>query len=338
MTQQSESDALASVWSHAQWEETARRARYEAFEAGDDAQRGRLLTRRCRQVLRTYSTSFFIVTRFLPREKRSQVEAIYAAVRYPDEIVDTFPWTKEEQLAALDDWQSGFETALGCPNLEAMLRAGVPVFLAPFAKAVRDCGIPPAYYRSFLDAMRRDAAPEPFDTVNHLIDDYIYGSAIVVGYFLAHIYGPSSSSAWDRALHAARDLGIALQLTNFSRDVREDFRRGRLYLPLDLLRRHGITEPNPNDPAQQTAFARAVHAFARKADDYYARAEAGLDAFAPDSTVAIASCVRVYRELNRRIIANQHAIVHRESVPLHAKFRLLPPSKYWRLPLAYLTT
>ena len=85
-----------------------------------------------------------------------------------------------------------------------------------------------------------DVRPRPFGTLDDLIESYIYGSAIVVGYFLTYVYGASGEGSFDRALASARDLGIALQLTNFLRDVGEDQRRGRLYLPLDMLRAEGI--------------------------------------------------------------------------------------------------
>jgi phytoene synthase len=292
--------------------------------------------RHARRILCTYSTSFFIVTRFLPPAKRAQVEVLYAAVRYPDEIVDTFPLPAAERLASLDAWQEHFEASLSQPSLRRALEAGIPPVLAGWGSVVQRVGIPPAYYRDFLDAMRHDAAPRHFASLDDLVDGYIYGSAIVVGYFLAHVYGPGPGRDLSATLAASRDLGIALQLTNFLRDVREDARRGRVYLPQDLLRREGITAFDLENPELYPALTRVLRELSGHAEGLYDRTQNRLDVFAEDCRVAIHACIEVYRQLNARIGRSPDGILHRESVPFIDKYRVLPRSKYWRLPLAYL--
>ena len=185
--------------------------------------------------------------------------------------------------------------------------------------------------------MRLDVAPRPFASLDDLIDSYVYGSAVVVGYFLAHVYGADGPGNFARALKSARDLGVALQLTNFLRDVAEDQRRGRVYLPRDFLRAEGVAEFDATDERQRPALARVVRRVARIAGDLYSSAHRDLDAFAPDCRLAIHACIRVYGRLNERIAASEQALVRRESVPLGEKFGVLPPSKYWRIPLAYLS-
>jgi len=310
--------------------------RWFASNASSEAEAWQIITRQARGVLRTYSTSFFLVTRFLPPAKRAQVEAIYAAVRYPDEIVDSFPLAPTERAVRLERWAAEYEVALEAQSIKEALGQGVPCFLAGFTRVVREAGIPPEHYRSFLAAMREDVWPRRYSTLEDLIESYVYGSAIVVGYFLTYVYGSPTRQDFARALTSARYLGVALQLTNFLRDVAEDQRRGRLYLPLDMLRAEGVEEPDAADPRQQAAFRRVLRDLARTAEDHYARSLADLDAFAPDSRVAIRACVNVYRQLNQRIAASPRGIQHRESVPTGQKFKALPPSKFWRLPLAYL--
>ena len=324
-------------WSQDDWAALALDLRMRAGRTPTDADACRIVAREARAVLRAYSTSFYIVTRFLPAAKREQVEAIYAAVRYPDEIVDTFDLDSQEKLAMIDDWRAGYDACLAGGALREAVGRGLPAFAALFTRVVRECGIPPAYYHSFLAAMGSDARPRRFATMRDLIDNYIYGSAIVVGYFLAHVYGPAAPAEWNRAMRSARSLAIALQLTNFMRDVGEDQRRGRLYLPLDLLAEEGLTEPDANDPRQHVAFARVLRKTARIAEDMYASAAADLDAFAADSRVAIRACIDVYRQLNERIGRSPAGILHREQVPFTHKVRVLPASKYWKLPLAYLS-
>ncbi len=324
------------VWSEQQWERLERDTRRQAVAAENEEAARAIIAGQARKVMRAYTTSFFIVTRFLPAVKRAKVEAIYAAVRYPDEIVDTFPLSPAEQISLLDRWAAGYEEGLAATSIKDALTKGVPCFLAGFTQVVREAGIPPEYYRSFIEAMRRDVWPRPFTTLEDLIESYIYGSAIVVGYFLTYVYGAQSERDFPRALESARFLAIALQLTNFLRDVGEDHRRGRLYLPLDILRAEGIIRVDIADLSQHEALKGALRRMVGIAENYYAASAAGLDAFAPDCRVAINACIEVYRKLNNRIGQSPEGIFHRESVPMTEKFKVLPPSKYWRLPIAYL--
>jgi phytoene synthase len=184
--------------------------------------------------------------------------------------------------------------------------------------------------------MRRDARPAPFRDLDDLVERYVYGSAVVVGYFLAHVYGATTPGDADRALRASRALGIGLQLTNFLRDVREDRRRGRLYLPLADLAAEGLDERRVDEPSSAEALARVVRNVARRAEAFYAEAARDLDAFSPDSRIAIRACIDVYGALNRRILASPDPLARRESVPMSEKWRALPAAKWWRIPAAYL--
>lgn len=324
------------VWGVAEWTTLAQRLRERALQARSESAAWRVIARQARVVMRAYTTSFFIVSRFLPAAKRAEVEMIYAAVRYPDEIVDTFPLAAPERLRRLDEWEKCYEVGLVAESINEALRFGVPPFLAGFTRVVRERGIPEEHYRSFLAAMRRDVYPRPFASLNDLLEDYVYGSAVVVGYFLTHVYGAQTPAHFGRALMSAHDLGIALQLTNFLRDVSEDQRRGRIYLPMDMLRAEGIDELDINDEGQHAALARAQRQLAAIAAGYYASAQSCVDAFAPDCRPAIQACIKVYGRLNERLAAGTGGIRRRASVPLREKLQVLPPSKFWRIPLAYL--
>jgi 15-cis-phytoene synthase len=282
-------------WSEDRWNLFEQETLRLALQAKTEEAVWEIITRQARTVLRTYSTSFFMVTRFLPAHKRAKVEAIYAAVRYPDEIVDTFPVDRSEQLRRLDEWAAQYEAALDSSSILSSIENGTPCFLASFAAVVRDAKIPPEHYRAFIEAMRLDASPRLFVTLDDLIESYIYGSTIVVGYFLTHVYGPSSPHLFTRALESACSLGIALQLTNFLRDVGEDQRLGRVYLPLDHLRAEGVGEVDVRDARGRNALNRVLRRLAAIAEDYYKDALGGLSAFAPDSQTAIRACIDVYR-------------------------------------------
>jgi len=328
-------------WTFDYWQQLEAVTCQQAQNAPTDKKAWSQISTQARYVLRSYSTSFYIVTRFLPPTKRAKVEAIYAAVRYPDEVVDSFNLPMRERYKLLDSWQTQYEIALSVSSIRERLKLGIPCFVASFAEVIREDLIPSEHYLAFLGAMRHDANPRQFLTLDDLIDSYIYGSAIVVGYFLAYVYGPARGGIegpdFQRVLKASKDLGIALQLTNFLRDVAEDQKRGRLYLPLDMLRAEGLNSPDVTDPRQQTAFNSILCKLAHISEEYYASAFANLDAFAPDCRTAIQACIEVYRQLNRQIETSPRGILHRESVPMRRKFQVLPISKYWRLPIAYLT-
>jgi phytoene synthase len=326
----------SAPWTESRWQLLEREMRRLALDAPTEDASWEAIVRRARQVMRAYTTSFFIVTRFLPALKREKVEAIYAAVRYPDEIVDTFPLGDVERLGLLARWEAQYEAGLDAVSIKEAIESEVPCFLASFTRVVRDAGIPPEHYRAFIEAMRLDVRPRSFDTLDDLIDSYIYGSAIVVGYFLTYVYGTAPGGDFERAIASARNLAVALQLTNFLRDVGEDQLRGRLYLPLDLLAEEGISRMDVSDARQHAALGRVLRRLAAITEAYYRMAEADLDAFAPDCRIAIRACIDVYRQLNDRIGRSPQGILHRESVPMSEKFRVLPASKYWRLPLAYL--
>jgi phytoene synthase len=327
---------LKAPWTEAQWLELERETARRALGCRTEHGAWEAIQRHSRRVLSSFSTSFFIVTRFLPPAKRAQVEVTYAAVRFPDEIVDTFPLSGSERFERLRRWEDRYEQALAIAGLRDAIEAGVPSILAAWASVVRRTGIPREHYGAFLAAMRHDADPGTFATLDLLVEGYVHGSAIVVGYFLAHIYGPGRGKTTGDALAAARDLGIALQLTNFLRDVREDARRGRVYLPQDWLRRAGIRRLDLDDEAGHPAIAQVLRDLSGHAEHLYARAERQIDAFADDSRVAIQACIDVYRQLNARMGRRPDGFLRREQVPLLDKYRVLPASKYWRLPLAYI--
>lgn len=322
-------------WDLSRWQRLETKARGELARARSEQAAWRLAVRFSRRVLRAYSSSFFLVTRFLPRRKREQVEVIYASVRYPDEIVDTFPLPPARQIAMLDAWEHAYLDALRQEGMRTRAAAGIPWILAAFADVVHRANIPAEHYRAFLDSMRRDARPALYPDLESLIADYVYGSAIVVGYFLTHVYGPGPAATMTEALDCARELGIALQLTNFARDVFDDRRRNRLYLPLDMLSAEGLTPDRCHDSCNRSALRRAVRRMALSADAGYNRARRRLGAFAPDCRAAIGACIEVYGALNRRFLDENAPARSRVSLSAAEKFRVLPADKYWRVPLAY---
>jgi 15-cis-phytoene synthase len=185
----------------------------------------------CRRVQKAHSRTYYFSTRLFPQEVRPRVHALYAFMRYADEIVDTpHDLPLDSQLAVLEDFEEETKAAISgeeVPN---------PVLRA-YADTVRTCGIDPATIAAFFESMKMDTRDFRYPTYEDL-EVYTYGSAAVVGLMMCRVVGVADGKADP---HAGA-LGVAMQLSNFLRDVGEDWRRGRVYLPLEDLARFEYTE------------------------------------------------------------------------------------------------
>jgi 15-cis-phytoene synthase len=185
----------------------------------------------CRRVQKGHSRTYYFSTSLFPKEIRPHVHALYAFMRYADEIVDSpGTTTLDEQLAGLQSFE---EETMAAVSGEAVPN---PVLRA-FATTVLLRGIEPGLIEAFMRSMKMDTRVFRYPTYEDL-EEYTYGSAAVVGLMMCRVIGATDEAANPHA----EALGVAMQLTNFLRDVREDWARGRVYLPLADLERFGYTE------------------------------------------------------------------------------------------------
>lgn len=187
----------------------------------------------CEDVHRRYGTTYYFATRMFPKALRRRVHAVYAFVRVPDEWVDNpTGLSKVEVAERLQDWRRQLVAGTQqseCPEHPAM-RA--------FCDVVRETAMPLEEPSRFIEAMEMDLTVNRYPTYADL-QRYMAGSAAAVGLMMCHVVGGPMDS---HSLRAARTLGEAMQMTNFIRDVAEDARRGRIYLPLEDLDRFGVKE------------------------------------------------------------------------------------------------
>jgi phytoene synthase len=185
----------------------------------------------CRRVQKGHSRTYYFSTSLFPEEVRPHVHALYAFMRYADEIVDNPGATSlDEQLARLRTFE---DETLAAVAGEAVAN---PVLRA-FANTVCLRGIEPGLIEAFMRSMKMDTDVFRYPTYRDL-EEYTYGSAAVVGLMMCRVIGTADEAANPHA----EALGVAMQLTNFLRDVREDWARGRVYLPLEDLERFGYAE------------------------------------------------------------------------------------------------
>jgi 15-cis-phytoene synthase len=186
----------------------------------------------CQQITRKYGTSYYFATQFFPKEIRNAIYAIYAFARIPDEIVDDpNVLDKAVALAKLHDWRNEWLEAMNAG------RGKTPV-MAAIVSTFEKYQIPVSDGEAFLKSMFLDE--EKFRYQNYAeLEEYMYGSAGVIGLMVTRIVGYSSDAAFEYALK----LGYAFQLTNFLRDIKQDFSDlGRIYMPLDELAKFNLSE------------------------------------------------------------------------------------------------
>jgi 15-cis-phytoene synthase len=243
----------------------------------------------CRRLHRRHDPTYYWAARRLPADVRPATHALYGYVRTADEIVDGphRPPTPAARRAALDAWEE---------ELTRGLRDGHSPH--PVVGALVDAGtrhrLPLGELESYMRSMRRDCAPVRILTWDELCG-YMHGSAGSVGRIMAPLLGVPARFQDDY-----RQLGLAFQLTNFLRDVREDYALERIYLPAEDRERFGVAESDLGRP-RATAELRALVVFeARRARGLFAGAEEAVAA-APGPTrrgVRLA-CTAYLRVLDR---------------------------------------
>lgn len=183
----------------------------------------------CRRLNASHGKTYYLATLLLPTAKRPYVHALYGFARYADEIVDDLASTLTDAQKAdeLGRWSERFRSGRGDDGV-----------LPAVFDTIRRWDIPLAYFEAFLASMRMDLTVTEYDSYDDLMA-YVHGSAAVIGLQMVPVLEHPGIPRAVVEPYAA-DLGIAFQLANFIRDVGEDLRRGRIYLPLADLRLFGV--------------------------------------------------------------------------------------------------
>jgi 15-cis-phytoene synthase len=276
----------------------------------------------CAAMIRAHSASFYFSASLLPPGKRQAVLALYAFCRTSDDLVDNAPGrglSVAETEQALADW------AGRCRALHPAPGETAPVVLA-WADTRRRFAIPQALADELLAGVRMDISIARYATWADLWI-YCYRVASTVGQMSMHITGAIQAAATNYAIR----LGVALQLTNILRDVGEDARQGRIYLPLADLQRFGYSEQELLDGVINDRFMALMRFEIARARTLYAQAWPGIAMLASDSRLAVGAAAAVYQGILDRIEANGYDVFTRRArVPNRAKLALLP-RVWWRV-------
>jgi phytoene synthase len=257
----------------------------------------------CRRLHATFGRTYYLAALLLPPAKRPYVHSLYGFARYADEIVDNGdPATKEAEFCAwservLSDIDTGSTTD---PVCQALLHT------------MRTWDIPVGHVKAFLQSMRMDLTVGEYRTYADL-QQYMYGSAAVIGLQMTPILEPTTDEAYPRA-HA---LGEAFQLTNFIRDIAEDLDRGRIYLPLEDLEKFGVTRADWAQRVVTPAIRELLAYEIARTREIYAYAAGGIPLLTESSRPCIATALELYRRILDEVEKADFQIFDRRvSVPL----------------------
>lgn len=263
----------------------------------------------CRALLRAGSKSFFAASILLPPAVREPATVLYAFCRLADDAVDlsSAPGRAIQTLGArLDGIYAG--TPMDHPVDRAL------------SVVVRSHALPRVFFDSLLDGLAWDAGGRTYRTLSELID-YSARVAGTVGALMTLLMGGRHPDVLARAC----DLGVAMQLTNIARDVGEDARAGRIYLPLDWLAAEGLDPSSLLDtPVHDARLARVVRRLLDEAARLYRRSEAGIARLPLGCRPAIHAARLIYAEIGTALAAQRYdSISRRTVVPRTRKIALL---------------
>lgn len=213
-------------------------------------------------ITKLHAKTFYFASRFLKKEKRSAAYAVYAICRISDEAVDG----KQGPLAlgSLDILQQKINSVYkNAPPADSLLLA--------FQQSINKYHIPKKYFDALIEGMHMDLYKNRYKNFEELYD-YCYKAAGVVGLIMLEIFGYTDPKAADYAIN----LGVAMQLTNILRDIKEDFDRNRIYLPEDEMRRFQVSENDIFGSQINENFKALMKFQIARSREYYEKAEQGI--------------------------------------------------------------
>ena len=246
----------------------------------------------CEQIMKVASKSFTLASLFFPERMKVSARLLYGWCRYSDDQVDSI-LDPNEQVKRVAELRSETVKAL-----DSDAQVG-PVFEA-LRWLSREYKIPSQYPLDLLEGMEWDIVKNRYANFKEL-KQYSYYVAGTVGLMMAHVMGVSD----ERALRHSVHLGIAMQLTNISRDVLEDYGRGRVYLPENWLAKEGLTFENMAEPQNRKKLYRVVKRLLRVADYYYRSGDRGLRYLPLRGVFSIAVARCVYSDIGRKVRARK---------------------------------
>ena len=266
-----------------------------------------------RRITAHYSKSFYVSARMLPREKRWATYALYGFCRHCDNLIDTPRQRTETEIVReiqrlTEELQVAYNTG---ESQHPIIRA--------FILVVKAYGIPIEYPLDLLKGVVMDVQQTRYKTFDEL-SLFCYRVAAVVGLMMTYVLGYKD----ERAFGYAKQLGIAMQLTNILRDIKEDKDMGRIYLPQKDLVRFDVSAQDILEEKITPQLKTLMKFQIERADRYYAEAMPGISLLKTESQYAIYSAAKIYRGILRKIEDHDYnPFLSRVFVPSRQKIGIL---------------
>jgi 15-cis-phytoene synthase len=269
----------------------------------------------CADLTKREARNFYYGLKLLPQRKRAAMFALYAYMRLVDDIADGQDGhTIAQRSEALDVWTEATQSALaGQTTRDAHL------LWPAFTEMVHTYSVPHHLFHDVIAGQRQDLDSPVFETFDQL-REYCYRVAGVVGLASIYIWGFQGGAATEAL---AIDRGIAFQLTNILRDLREDAARGRLYLPRNELTSHDITPKSLTDGQTPPGFVPMMHSQLSRAAGFYDRSSTLESLITEDCRPTLRAMTQIYHGILQKMTADPARVLHeRVSLSTVTKLRI----------------
>lgn len=257
----------------------------------------------CRQIHKRFGTTYYYSTLRFPDEIRWRVHGLYAFVRVPDEWVDNPDGTTIiEQRDRLESWREMMVRGLAGDRPEHPA-------MRVFCDVVRDCRLPIEEAHCFLDAMAMDLETTRYETYEDL-REYMRGSASAVGVMMCYAMGADPQAD---TIGRAKALGEAMQLTNFLRDIGEDYERGRIYLPQEELSSFGVRVSDLAEGRVTDRFQALMRFQIERTRELYAFSDPGICLLPKEGRKAVLLARLLYSQILDRIEEQDYDVFTRRA-------------------------
>jgi phytoene synthase len=248
------------------------------------------------KILSKYGTSYRLATRFFPKDLQYATAILYAFVRIPDEYIDN-PENGKDPLEMLTKWKGAWQETIDSGRSDDELFSATYMLHKKY-------DIPFEYSIRFIDTMIQDVTVTRYESYADL-ESYMYGSASVIGFMMAHIIGFKDKGA----LPYAQKLGEAMQLTNFIRDIKEDYdERSRIYIPQEDLKKFSA-EPNSIPLHKLTPeLKKCLEYQVERAERLYREASPGINMLNKRGRLAVVVAMELYRSILTEIRKGEYDI------------------------------
>lgn len=276
-----------------------------------------------REITKQSKSSFLYSFSLLSKEKNDAINTVYAYCRMTDDIVDNGKKSPEEKYEELNEWRSELSKALSGESVKFSL-------LNKLNKVIKKFSIPEFPFFELIDGMEMDLKKNRYSTFAEL-RDYCYKVASTVGLMSIEIFGYKNPQTRNFAVN----LGIALQLTNILRDIKTDSENGRIYIPMEDLRRFNYNENDLLEGKYNSEFVKLMEFECNRAKKYYEEADRELAKEDKGNMFAARIMEYVYFRLLRKIEKKNYNVFEKKLSVSKIKKIIITAGVYLKYKLLY---